>query len=290
MTLRQVFYLLRPHTFPASLTPVVVVLVLTFVERGGLLFPQAILALLVAVLAQSLSNVSNDLFDYKKGADGALRKGFERPLASGKVTYKAVKNLAICLAFLTVLSGGILIALSSWYLSFLGILVIVAAVAYTGGPFPLAYHGWGEVLVFLFYGIVPGLTSYYIQTDTLSLDALLLSASVGCANVNILLVNNYRDYESDKACGKRTLIVRYGKELAPLLYLCNLLLSVAFLLPFASLWGIVLLGIYLAFMLSVLRQLKVKQGEELNAVLIATAKGVSFLSLCIVALLSIDFL
>lgn len=285
MTLRQVLYLLRPHTFPASLSPVIVALALAFVDRRELRYSQAILTLLVALLAQSLSNVANDFFDYKKGADGSDRRGFERLLSSGKVSYQSVKGMMYILVGLTALSGITLVALSSWYLVGLGFFIIVLAIAYTGGPFPLAYRGWGEVLVFLFYGIVPGLISYYIQTDTFTLTSLLLSVSVGCANVNILLVNNYRDYESDKACGKNTLIVRFGKELAPLLYLCNLLLSTALLIPISSLWGMFLLGGYLFFMLRVFRQMKLNEGEALNRVLVSTAKGVSVLSICIVTLL-----
>lgn len=285
MTFRQILYLLRPHTFSASLSPVIVALTLSFVDVRNLRYPQALLTLLVALLAQSLSNVANDLFDYKKGADGEKRKGFERPLSSGKVSYNSVKTMMYVLVLLTALFGFLLVAISSWYLALLGGVVIATAIAYTGGPYPLAYLGWGEVLVFLFYGIVPGLVTYYIQTDNLTLTALLLSTSIGCANVNILLVNNYRDYESDKAYGKKTLIVRFGKELAPLLFLCNLLLSVALIVPISSLWGMILLGAYLFFMLRVLRQMKQKEGQELNKLLITTAKGILILSVCIVTLL-----
>ena len=157
MTPRQVLHLVRPHTLPASLAPVVTALALAALD--GFFCPTtAILTVLVGVLAQIVSNIANDLFDFKKGADRKDRKGFERPLSLGKVSYREVKRLLIISIVATALTGIALILLTSPWLSIVGALVILGAIAYTGGPFPFAYHGLGEVMVFLFYGLVAVLT------------------------------------------------------------------------------------------------------------------------------------
>lgn len=275
MTLRQVLHLVRPHTLPASLAPVITALALAALD--GFFRPTtAILTVLVGLLAQIISNIANDLFDFKKGADGKERKGFERPLSLGKVSYREVKNLLIITLIATALTGIALILLSSPWLFIVGALVILGAIAYTGGPFPFAYHGLGEVMVFLFYGLVAGGGTYYIQCGTLSWEAIALASAMGFASCNILVVNNYRDVEEDTLSGKRTLFVRFGKSLAPKLYLANILLSVLLLFPFYSysIIGMLSSGIYLAQMMHLQRAMLHTEGAQLNKVLVRTAQGV----------------
>ena len=278
MTLRQVLHLVRPHTLPASLAPVVTALALAALD--GFFCPTtAILTVLVGVLAQIVSNIANDLFDFKKGADGKDRKGFERPLSLGKISYREVKCLLIVSIVATSLTGIALILLTSPWLSIVGALVILGAIAYTGGPFPFAYHGLGEVMVFLFYGLVAGGGTYYIQCGTLSWEAIALASAMGLASCNILVVNNYRDVAEDALSGKRTLFVRFGKSLAPKLYLANVLLSVLLLFPFYSIIGMLSSGIYLAQMMHLQRTMLHTEGAQLNKVLVRTAQGVVLFAL-----------
>lgn len=289
MTFRQSIYLLRPHTLIASAAPVLVALWLSYWQTNSIRPLSAVLCLLVALLAQMLSNVANDIFDFKKGADGKDRRGFERPLASGKISYREVKRMAYLLASLTAVAGIILVAINSWYLLIVGVLVLVGAIVYTGGPFPLAYKGLGEVMVFLFYGLIACGVTYYIQMGDWSLECFLLASSMGFANANILVVNNYRDYESDRMANKKTLLVRFGKELGLHLYMTNLLASVLVLYPFFTPITLLLIGIYLLVMMRSYRHLKQQEGGALNAVLVETARGVLYLLLLMLPLVFIHY-
>ncbi len=288
MTFRQAVYLARPHTLPASIAPIVVALILAgFHTHLNIL--TAILTLAVGVGAQVVSNVANDLFDFKKGADGKKRQGFERPISSGKLSYSEVKAFLFVTVGFTSLTGLVLVALTSPWLLLVGLAVIAGAIAYTGGPYPLAYHGLGEVMVFLFYGLIAGCITYFIQCQTLTWEAVALDSSMGLASCNILIVNNYRDVEEDTASGKRTIFVRFGKQLAPKLYMSNLLLSILLLFPFYSIIGMLSSGIYLAQMMYVQRVMARTEGEQLNNVLVQTARGVVFLALNVAFVLIIHY-
>lgn len=189
----------------------------------------------------------------------------------------------------TSLTGLVLVALTSPWLLLVGLAVIAGAIAYTGGPYPLAYHGLGEVMVFLFYGLIAGCITYFIQCQTLTWEAVALASSMGLASCNILIVNNYRDIEEDTTSGKRTIFVRFGKQLAPKLYMSNLLLSILLLFPFYSIIGMLSSGIYLAQMMYVQRVMARTEGEQLNNVLVQTARGVVFLALNVAFVLIIHY-
>lgn len=280
MTFKQAFYLTRPHTLSASIAPVLSALTLVFCSQKFLPhWDTAVLCLLITVLAQIISNVANDLFDFKQGADGANRKGFKRPIATGELSYKEVLLMLIFLLLITASLGIALILLSSPWLLFLGVIILLGAIAYTGGPFPLAYHGLGEVMVFLFYGLAATLGTYFVQCGTLTSEAIALAAALGFANCNILVVNNLRDVAEDASSGKRTLLVRFGKELGPKLYLANLLLSLLLLYPFYSIWGIFSSGLYLIFMMRQYKKLIHAEGTQFNPILVTTARGVLLLAL-----------
>lgn len=289
MTLRQALYLARPHTLPASLAPIVAALALAAFD-GHFRPITAILTLLVGILAQIVSNIANDLFDFKKGADGDNRQGFERPLSVGKISYLEVKRLLISCLVITCLVGISLIFLTSPWLLIVGVFVVLGAIAYTGGPYPLAYHGLGEVMVFLFYGLVAGAGTYYVQCATLSGEAVALAAAMGFASCNILVVNNYRDVKEDTLSGKRTLMVRFGKSLAPKLYLANLLLSGLLLFPFYSVVGMLTSGIYLAQMMHIQRVMLKSEGQQLNKVLVQTAQGLLFFTLNALVVITVHYL
>ena len=159
--------LTRPRTLFSGLSSVLVAL---FYARslGAIEWVKALLLILVAVSAQIASNIANDLIDYKKGADTDERKGPLRPLSKGLLAEREVKQaLYISLAALLI-SGISLIALSSWWLLFIGGFISIGIFAYSGGPYPLSYHGLGDVAVLVFFGWIPTLTSFYILRGTVS--------------------------------------------------------------------------------------------------------------------------
>lgn len=273
---------------PASASPVAVALVLAACSTSYITLTSgiaAVLCLLVALIGQMACNVINDLEDYKQGSDTEARIGFERPLSTGKANYSSVKRLAYALLAVTAAVGiAIVVLLANWYLLLLGILVLLGSYAYSGGPYPMSRHGLGEVMVFVFYGLVAFLGTYYVACHTITIEAFCLACSVGLANVNILLVNNYRDAEEDAKSGKRTLAVRFGAPLMPLLYGININLAVFLVIPFYRWIAFVLLIPYYLMATTQLKQMKQYEGSpKLNQVLARTAIGVSVLSLCTIA-------
>jgi len=255
---------------------------------GAIEWVKALLLILVAVSAQIASNIANDLIDYKKGADTDERKGPLRPLSKGLLTEREVKQaLYISLAALLI-CGISLIALSSWWLLFIGGFISIGIFAYSGGPYPLSYHGLGDVAVLVFFGWIPTLTSFYILRGTVSDSTIWhLATAIGLASVNILVVNNYRDVEEDRKAGKQTLIVQMGKDFAPRLYLTLGLLSIGFLYPIFSFWGMLLLLPYVFFLSHAHRSLQRAEGEELNKTLGETARNVFLLAILIGVMLLI---
>jgi len=253
---------------------------------GPLDWVKVVLLIVVAVSAQIGSNIANDLIDYRKGADTQERTGPLRPLSRGLLTEAEVRR-ALYLSLLLLLgAGGALVALSSWWLILVGVFVVLGIFAYSGGPYPLSYHGLGDVAVLIFFGWVPTVTSFYILRGTvMDLTLWHLATAIGLASMNILVVNNYRDVAEDRKVGKRTLIVRMGQDFAPRFYLTLGLLSMGLLYPIYSFWGMLLLLPYVFLFTHAHRALQVMQGAELNRVLGWTARNVFFLALLIGAML-----
>lgn len=265
----------RPKTLLAAFVPVMVGSALA-INRGIFDLHLSVMALLCSVLIQVGTNFTNDLFDFYKGADNENRKGPLRVLAGGIITAKEIKvgiffvfTIAFVLGLYLVYSGGILILL-------IGILSIVTGIAYTAGPFPLAYKGLGDVASFVFFGIVGTVGTYYLQTHEISIVALITSLPVGALITNILVVNNYRDIEEDKAAGKYTLAVKLGKKFSRFEFIFFNVVS--FIVPlilysqFGIKYGIFLTYILIppAFILS--RMLYILEGIQLNKTLELTAK------------------
>lgn len=193
----------RPKTLPASISPVIIGCALAF-RDGAFQWIPALLCFGVALLAQIASNFANDYFDFKRGADGSDRLGPERAVAQGWITPKAMLKGTFLMLGLACLCGCGLLFFAGWELIPVGLAIALCVLAYSAGPFPLAYRGLGDICVLLFYGIIPVCFTYYVQTLTFSWLTLILSIAVGLLSVNILIVNNYRDYRQDKAAGKRT--------------------------------------------------------------------------------------
>ncbi|MGH2458617.1 MAG: 1,4-dihydroxy-2-naphthoate polyprenyltransferase [Chloroflexota bacterium] len=200
----------RPATLPAAIVPVVVG---TAVAGHGLPRPLSFLAALAAaLLIQIGTNFANDLFDFQKGADTAERLGPRRVIQGGLATPDQVARATALTLGLATLIGAYLVMVSGWPIAVVGLLSIVCCLAYTGGPWPLGYHGLGDLCVFVFFGVIAVVGSAYLQTGRVSALAIAASLPVGLLVTAILIVNNLRDLETDRVAGKHTLAVRLGRD------------------------------------------------------------------------------
>ncbi|HVW22673.1 MAG TPA: 1,4-dihydroxy-2-naphthoate polyprenyltransferase [Opitutaceae bacterium] len=224
----------RPRTLPAALAPVLVGSALAAHDgafRGG----AALLCLGFALLIQIGTNFANDYYDFVHGADHAGRVGPVRAVAAGLVAPPLMRRamwLTFAAAFL--LGLGLLARGGPWLLA-VGVASILSGIAYTGGPYPLGYHGLGDLFVFLFFGLVAVAATYFVQAGRISAHALPAAAAIGLLASNILVVNNYRDYDSDAAAGKRTLVVRFGRRFARAQYAISAAAALAAPLLYLSL-------------------------------------------------------
>lgn len=200
---------IRPKTLPAAAASVIVGTSLAWYD-GVFSAGPALAALGVALLLQIGSNLANDVYDDERGADTAERLGPLRVTQSGLLSRKQVKT-GMKVVFLLALSLGFYLTwVRGWMVLVIGVVAIVAAVAYTGGPWPLGYHGLGEVFVFLFFGVTAVVGTYWVQAGTTAASAWLMSVPVGLLITAIIVVNNLRDIEQDRVAGKRTVSVRIG--------------------------------------------------------------------------------
>ena len=266
----------RPKTLAAGVSPVLVASGLA-IRDGVFRWQYAAVCLLIAVLFQVASNFANDYFDYKKGIDTPDRVGPKRAVAEGWVSPRQMLvALYVVLAVAFVL-GLTLMVVVDWLLLFVGVVFVVFALAYSGGKYPLAYNGLGDVCVLVFYGIVPVVFTYYIQAMAFTVDAFVCGAAVGLASINILVANNYRDYSSDKQANKRTTIVIFGKKFGEYFFLVNGFLAVAMCQYFWSrglLYAAVLPLLYLILHIIVGSEMvKIGEGSGLIAILGKTARN-----------------
>jgi 1,4-dihydroxy-2-naphthoate octaprenyltransferase len=199
----------RPRTLPAAIAPVLVGTALAIRLHTTLSLFNALLALLVSLALQVAVNYSNDYSDGIKGTD-ENRVGPIRLVGSGLATAEAVKRAAIISFGFAALVGTYLAARTSFILIVIGIASIAAAWTYTGSSKPYGYRGFGEISVFLFFGVVATVGTYYAATENVSWQAFLLSLPVGALSCALLAINNLRDLPKDSLVGKRTLAVRMG--------------------------------------------------------------------------------
>jgi len=265
----------RPKTLLAAFVPVLVGSALA-VSVNSFYPAYSIAALVCAALIQIGTNFTNDLYDHLKGADNKKRKGPQRALASGLISVNEMK-WGITFTFgLSFLIGLYLVYSAGWVILVIGIISIAAGFIYTAGPFPLAYNGLGDVFVFIFFGIVGTMGTYYLHTTEFTFLSFLISLSVGAVTTNILIVNNFRDIDEDKAAGKNTLAVFIGRsftrlEFILLLVFCYLVLIILFTEYNFSYW-IFLPFITLPFAALLIKMLFKLSGTELNKTLELSAK------------------
>jgi len=216
----------RPRTLPAAVAPV---LVATAYAGSDWKPIAAALALLVSLSLQIGVNYANDYSDGIRGTDDS-RVGPVRLTASGMASAKSVKNAAFFSFFISAVAGLVLSIQTSWWLIAVGALAIAAAWGYTGGANPYGYRGLGEISVFLFFGVVATVGTYFVQTQEINLEIVIISIPMGSLACAILAINNLRDRAQDLIVGKRTMAVRLGDKGARVLYISLLIAAHLFAL------------------------------------------------------------
>ncbi len=265
----------RPRTLPAAAAPVLVGSAAAYADDAFRLLP-ALAALLGALLLQIGANIANDYFDFKKGADTSERVGPLRVTQAGLLSPRQVIGGMVVVFGLAALVGVYLIAVAGLPVLVIGVVSIIAALAYTGGPYPLAYHGLGELFVLLFFGLAAVSGTYYVQAQAWSAALLWSALPVGLLAVAILTVNNLRDIATDRVSGKRTLAVRMGERSAVRAY--GLWLGLAYLMLLAGVLSVALPAATLLAWISLpravmlYRQVSVLRGRALNALLAKTGQ------------------
>jgi 1,4-dihydroxy-2-naphthoate polyprenyltransferase len=216
-------YAFRPKTLVIGISPVVMGVTLALSQ--GAFHPFLFLFILLTVLAIQIgTNLANDYFDFIKGADTQERKGFMRVTQAGLVTPITMKKAVIATFGIACLCGSYLVWEGGLPIALLLAVSIALGILYTGGPFPLAYLGLGELFAFLFFGPIAVLGTYFLQTGTLSKEAFVIGISPGAFSMAFLIINNVRDIEEDRLASKKTMAVRFGKTFGKCHYLFSLLL------------------------------------------------------------------
>ena len=278
---------IRLRTLPVSVSGVLIAVGLAKFNGAFRLVP-SLLCVAFAVLAQIVSNLANEYFDFKAGTDKKGRVGPRRGVTEGDFSPATLKRAivgtlvatcAVGLSMLAVVDPGA--GYANWLLLVgVGVMVAVMAFAYSAGPYPLSYHALGEVAVMAFYGLVPVIFSYYVVAGDFHPYAVIAGIAIGLMGVNVLLVNNYRDVDDDREAGKRTSVVVAGRTLAAFAYLLNGLLALSVLgvlwLRLWMEWGwwtMLPPAIYMALHLTTWHRLKQRTGAALNPILGATARN-----------------
>ncbi len=272
---------IRLRTLPVSLSGVLMAIGIAVWQHHFKWVP-SVLCIVFALMAQVVSNLANEYYDYKRGADKKGRVGPRRGVTEGDIKPATLRNVTYITLAVACLVGCGLIPYGGWQMIPVGIAIAVFALAYSTGPFPLSYHGLGEITVFLFYGLVPVIFSYYVIAGRMDALAVLGGITIGFMGVNVLLVNNYRDMDDDIEAGKRTAVVIFGRKLAAAAYLFNGYMAIAMLSPLwlmiyingsMSLWTYVVPALYLVLHTITWIKLNRLTGAALNPLLGATARN-----------------
>lgn len=258
---------MRLRTLPVSAAGVLAAVALALHNEVFRPLP-ALICLVFALLAQIASNFANEYFDFRNGLDRAGRVGPRRGVTEGDITPRAMLRATLLTLGVAALLGLSLIYWGGWWLLGAGVVIVLGALAYSAGPYPLSRHGWGEVAVVFFFGLVPVSLTYFVQGDSIPHQVWLTGLAIGLMGANVLIVNNYRDVNDDAAVGKRTVAVIFGRYITSRFYLVNGIVA-AVILAYEWSWFIALL--YLAAHMTQWRYLCSHTGKELNPALGRTA-------------------
>ena len=267
----------RPKTLAAAATPVLLGCSLAYTD-GYFQWIPALLCFLFAFSMQIDANFINDYYDYLKGSDREDRLGPERACAQGWITLSAMKKGMLFTTLLSCLWGLLLLNYCGLEMIPIGLLCVLFAFLYTAGPYPLAYHGWGDVLVIVFFGFVPVGCTYYTMAHGWTWNVTIACAACGLVSDLLLMLNNYRDREQDKISGKRTLVVRYGEPAGRWAYLVLGILAVGLCSFYAFNSHLTAALLPLLFLIPHFftwrEMVRIFKGKELNIVLGKTARNI----------------
>ena len=266
---------MRLRTLPVSVAGVIVGTACA-IMMGSFSAVPAVVCMLFAVLAQISSNFGNEYYDFENGVDRKGREGFRRGVTEGEISPKAMKSATFVTLSAAAVVGCMMTLFGPWWLLLVCALVVVAALAYSAGPYPLSHHGLGDVAVVLFFGIVPVTVTCYLQTGSWECLGIALPASVatGLLAANVLVVNNYRDMEDDAAVGKRTTVVLFGRKVMGVVYLLSGFVAMAIMYPVwvrLPLWAMATPCIYIVLHVATWLAIVRSKGAALNPLLGRTA-------------------
>ena len=269
--------IIRPQTLFASLTPVLVGLYSVGVQD----FTVALLTAICALSLQILSNLINDYYDFKRGADKAGRVGIKRALAEGLVSEKQMLRASVVAAILSVATGAFLVYKGGCIILLIGLSALLFAWLYTATSHSLSYLGIADIFVFLYYGVVASSGTAFLQILAFSWTAFYAGAVCGLISMSVLMVNNLRDIEDDRGAGKRTLPVRFGKTFALCLLFVEVMLTPVFAyLAFGFSPAMLIIVPALLLYFKILRS----RGAEYNkCLLLCGLTNVCYFLLCIVS-------
>lgn len=281
-TLKAWIEAMRLRTLPVSVAGIIATLGYNFIYNNVNWTPAAI-CLVFAVLAQIASNFANEYFDYTAGRDRAGREGPRRGVTEGDITPRAMLVALLATLALACCTGLSLVAWGGWWLIAVGLAVAVGVFMYSTGPYPLSTHGLGEVAVVFFFGLIPVNMTYYVETLQWSWTVAAGGLAIGLLGANVLIINNYRDVDDDRAVGKHTLAVKLGRRAMPWLYVADATAAMALMLPqwqsMGTAWMAVPL-LTLAGAAAIARAMTRRSGAALTPLL-----GMTSVLMCIYALL-----
>ncbi len=278
----------RPKTLFAMLAPIIIGLSLSYKISGMIDWNISWMIILSGILIQIGSNYANDAYDYLKGADSVSRKGPDRMVQKGNISPKTILNVMYAIFIVSIIIGYFLAKIGGWPIVAIGLLSILFAIIYTGGPYPLGYNGFGDITVFIFFGLIATIGTVYLQLiiyniriNDFIVEIIIAASAAGFLNTAILVVNNLRDIDSDTIANKKTLAVKFGAQFACYEFAGLLIANCFCLFLLAYIWDnyILVIAMILIASLSYILIQKIFQfkNSNLNKVLEQTAQ-LSFLN------------
>lgn len=270
------FLAARPKTLTGAAIPVMLGCALAYIYGHFDIVP-AVLCFLFAFLMQIDANFINDLFDFLKGTDREDRLGPERACAKGWISPKAMKAGIAVTTALAAVTGLSLLNYGGWELIPIGMACIIFAFLYTAGPYPLAYHGWGDVLVLVFFGFVPVGCTYYVMAHGWNTSVTVASLACGLIIDTLLMINNFRDRDQDAISGKKTVVVRFGAKAGLILYFLLGLVACwlcFYFLTIGKIYAVLFPQFYLVMhIMTTVKMAKINKGKALNMILGETSRN-----------------
>lgn len=274
---------MRLRTLPVSIAGVLAGTACA-IEQDAFSFLPALLCLMFAVAAQIASNFGNEYYDYKNGIDQKGREGFRRGVTEGDITPQAMKCATFAMLGIAAVIGCSLLLFGGIWLLPIGCAILLFALAYSAGPYPLSHHGLGDVAVIIFFGIVPVTLTCYLQAGAWQQLPTLITTSIaiGLLAANVLIVNNYRDIDDDRAVGKRTTVVIFGRTVMGYAYLISGAIAMVIMVPMwqnLPVWALSVPHIYLLAHIFTWRKMVRSNGVALNPLLGRTAANLLLFAL-----------